>query len=559
MEKALPEQSVDSRFDAIVVGAGFAGMYMLHVLRGLGIPTRVIEAGSDVGGTWYWNRYPGARCDVQSIDYSYSFSDDIQQEWTWTERFSAQPEILAYANFVAQKLDLRRDCVFDTRVVAADYDQGLHRWSVTTDGGDRYSTKYVIMATGPLSQPKLPDIPGIETFAGETYLTSRWPKEPIDLGGKRVGVIGTGSTAIQAIPAIAKQGAQTWVFQRTPAYSLPAGNAPLDPDYVQSVKADYRALRDQARTTSHGGTRPSTTTPTFSYPLEERQRLYEDVWQKGGQELFGHFGDLMVNEEANAEVGQFVRDKIDQIVDDQDVAEALKPYNYPIGARRLCLDTGYYETFNRPNVTLVNVANDPIESITADGIKTREQTFPLDVLVLATGFDAITGAIAAIDVRNGDKSLREKWAVGAKAYLGVLTAGFPNLFMVNGPGSPSVLGNVIATIEQHVEFLRDIIGFAERTDAASVSVDADRETDWMEHVQDVAKGTLFMKANSWYLGSNIDGKPRMMLPYTGGLHNFRTLCSDIAARDFDTFLFERTDALANWTSGRTETPQGGVP
>lgn len=535
----------DARFDAVVVGAGFAGMYMLHVLRGLGLTAKVIEVASDVGGTWYWNRYPGARCDVQSIDYSYSFSDEIQQEWTWSERFSAQSEILDYARFVADKLDIRRDVQFDTRVEAAAFDQATREWLVSTDRGDRYRAKYLIMATGPLSHPKIPDIEGLRSFKGDIHYTSRWPKAPQDLKGKRVGVIGTGSTAIQAIPALAEMGAELFVFQRTPAYTLPAGNRPLDPEYVAEIKQRYSELRGLARTTAHGGTRPGTTRTTFSYPADERRKLFEEVWQKGGQELFAFFGDLMIDEEANAEIGQFVRDKISQIVEDPDVAEALKPYSYPLGARRLCLDTNYYATYNRPNVKLVDVAKDPIERITETGIKTGKAEYSLDVLVAAVGFDAISGAIMAVDIRNGNRSLREKWLDGTAADLGILTAGFPNLLMVNGPGSPSVLGNVIATIEQHVEFLRDLIEFAERTGAEMVEADPEREKAWMDHVQEAAKGTLFMKANSWYLGSNIEGKPRMMMPYVGGLQNYRKLCQDVAEHNFERFVFTRSDAAAD--------------
>ncbi|MEO7914261.1 MAG: NAD(P)/FAD-dependent oxidoreductase [Novosphingobium sp.] len=537
----------------MIVGAGFAGMYMLHALRGLGLSAKVIEAATDVGGTWYWNRYPGARCDVQSIDYSYSFSDEIQKEWTWTERFSAQPEILAYARYVADKLDIRRDIQFETRVLSAHFHTQEARWLVATDQGDRYSAKYLIMATGPLSQPKIPDLAGLESFKGDIYYTSRWPKEPVHLKGKRVGVIGTGSTAIQAIPAIAEQNAEVVVFQRTPAYTLPAGNHPLDPEYMASIKQRYHELRDLARTTPHGGTRPGTVRTTFSYPGDERRRIFEEVWQKGGQELFGFFGDLMVDEEANAEIGAFVREKISQIVKDPEVAEALKPYSYPLGARRLCLDTNYYATYNRPNVKLVDVAKDPIERITETGIKTGRAHYPLDVLVVAVGFDAITGAIMAIDIRNGDGALRDKWLARSMADLGIMTAGFPNLFMVNGPGSPSVLGNVIATIEQHVEFLRDLIEFAQRTGVITVEADPASEQDWMDHVQALAQGTLFMKANSWYLGSNIEGKPRMMMPYVGGLHNYRKLCDDIVEHGFKRFVFTYDNAVAEdaGTAGKT--------
>ena len=528
-------------YDAVIVGAGFAGLYTLHMLRQRGKRARVIEAASDVGGTWYWNRYPGARCDVVSVDYSFSFSDEIQQEWNWTEKYAAQPEILGYAKFVADKLDLKRDIEFDTRVESLVYDDEKASWTVTTSKGERLTAASCIMATGCLSIPKEPDIPGLKDFEGPVYFTSRWPQEEVDFAGKVVGLIGTGSSGIQVAPQIAEDAQRLLVFQRTPSFTLPARNATLPRDTLEEIKANYPDRRAAARRHPAGHLRPLTDRATFSYADDERHDQFDQAWQRGGLDLFGVFGDLLVDEAANEEVARLIHDKIDEAVDDPATAEALKPRGDPLGGRRICLDTDYYKTFNRDNVVLVDVLTDPIVRVVADGIKTRERHYPLDTLVLATGFDAMTGALLAIDIRGRDgRSLRDKWRDGPLSYLGIAVEGFPNLFTITGPGSPSVLSNVIASIEQHVEWLGALFDYMDRHCVRTVEADAGAEAQWMRDVYDLAAHTLMIKANSWYLGANVPGKPRIFMPYVGGLDVYRDKADEIAADDYRGFHFETT-------------------
>ena len=525
-------------YDAIIVGAGFAGLYMLHTLRARGMRVRVIEAAAGVGGTWYWNRYPGARCDVASVDYSFSFSEEIQQQWTWTEKFAAQPEILRYIEFVADTLDLRRDIQFDTRVEAMIYDAAAGRWSVTTSTGDSFTTRFCIMATGCLSIPKDPDIPGLASFAGPVYYTSRWPHEEIDFAGQIVGLIGTGSSGIQVAPEIAERADRLLVFQRTPSFTLPARNANLPAGFLETVKLTYSERRAQARRHPAGHLRPLTKRTTFSYDDSERSEAFDGAWQRGGLELFGVFGDLIVDETANAEVARLIHQKIDAAVADPLTAAALKPQGAPLGGRRVCLDTAYYATFNRANVTLVDVLADPIESIVTDGIKTQGGHYRLDALVLATGFDAMTGALLKIDVRGrGGRVLRDKWRDGPASYLGIAIEGFPNLFTITGPGSPSVLTNVVAAIEQHVEWLAKLFEHMEEHGLRTVEPDAEAEEGWVRTVHDLAAQTLMMKANSWYLGANVPGKPRVFMPYVGGLDTYRDAADAIAAEGYRGFHF----------------------
>lgn len=528
--------AVDGTWDAVVVGAGFAGMYMLQKLRELGLRTIVIEAGDDVGGTWYWNRYPGARCDVPSRDYSYSFSDKIQQEWSWSEMFSAQPEILSYANFVADTLNLRRDIRFATKVTSASYDGASNRWALATDRGDRIEARYVIMATGCLSMPKIPDIAGLSTFGGEIYYTSTWPKEAPSFAGKRVGVVGTGSSGIQVIPVVAEQAGHLTVFQRTPSFTLPARNKRISAEETEEIKANYPALRAKARQSPNCGLRPITDRSSFSVSDAERTEIFEQVWENGGITFGATFGDLVTNEEANAFAADFARNKIGQIVRDPAIAEKLKPYDYPIGTRRICLDTGYYETFNRANVTLADCLEDPIDHIDATGVVTKNARYDLDVLIFATGFDAMTGALLAMDIQGRDGvALKDKWKDGPKALLGVGVSGFPNMFMITGPGSPSVLSNVIGSIEQHVEWISDCIAYLREKEIATIEPDSSAELEWVQHVNDVADKTLYMKANSWFVGANIPGKPRVFMPYVGGCHNFRAICDDVASNGYRGF------------------------
>ena len=445
--------------DVVIVGAGFAGMYMLHRLRGLGMSARVFEAGSGVGGTWYWNRYPGARCDVESMQYSYSFSPELQQEWQWSELFASQPEILRYANHVADRFDLRRDIQFDTRVTTARFDRATHRWDIRTDRGDQVSARHCVMATGCLSTARVPDLPGIERFAGKTYHTGHWPHEGVDFTGQRVGVIGTGSSAIQAIPMIAQQAAQLTVFQRTPNFSIPSRNGPMTDDYAQSWKSDYPSLREQARHMRTGILNNPNDVSALEVSDAERRRIYEERWAAGGTNFMAAFNDLIVDRQANDTAAEFVRGKIRETVRDQAVAELLAPTNHPIGTKRICVDTDYYGTYNRANVTLIDVRSTPISEVTANGVRAGDAEYALDAIVFATGFDAMTGALLKIDIVADGVTLREKWEAGPRTYLGLMTAGFPNMFMITGPGSPSVLSNMMVSIEQHVDWIADCVAY----------------------------------------------------------------------------------------------------
>jgi cyclohexanone monooxygenase len=527
-------------FDAIVIGAGISGMYMLHRLRQLGLSARVFEAGSGVGGTWYWNRYPGARCDVESLDYSYSFSPELEQEWEWTERYPTQPEILRYLNHVADRFDLRRDIQFGTRVKHACYDEGLHRWEIRTDDGQQYSARYCVMAVGCLSTPNRPDFKGLDTFEGHWYHTGLWPHEGVDFCGLRVGCIGTGSSAIQAIPQIAKQAQHLYVFQRTPNYSVPAHNAPLNPERQREVKADYPARRQKARLSRAGMPIDPPQLSALEVTPEERKQIFEAGWLRGGVgSMNGTFKDLATNVEANETAAQFVRDKIRQTVHDPATAELLAPRDYPFGTKRLCVDIDYFETYNRDNVTLVDVRSAPIREITPHGLRTATDDYALDAIVFATGYDAMTGPLLAVDIRGtGGVTLRSRWAEGPRTYLGLATAGFPNLFMITGPGSPSVLSNMVVSIEQHVDWIADCLCFLEKHHATRIEASPEAEEAWVQHVNEVANLTLYPRANSWYMGANIPGKVRIFMPYVGGVGAYRQKCDEVAARNYDGFVVQ---------------------
>ncbi len=529
-----------ARFDAVVVGAGFAGLYMLYRLRQLGLSVRVYEAGSGVGGTWFWNRYPGARCDIPSMDYSYSFSPELQQEWQWTERYATQPEILRYLDHVADRFALRRDIQLRTRVTAAAFDEAADRWAIRTDDGASVSARFLIMATGCLSVAKTPDLKGIERFQGERHHTSCWPPGGVDFTGKRVGVIGTGSTGVQVIPGIAEQAARLVVFQRTPCFSVPARNAPLDPAYASSMKASYAEYRRKARETRAGIVMEVNPKSALEVSPEERERAYEARWAQGGTAFLATFSDVMRSREANETAAEFVRSRIRATVRDPAVAEALCPREYPLGTRRLCVDTRYYETFNRDNVTLVDVKASPIEEITPTGLRTRSGEHALDSLVFATGFDAMTGALTSVDLRGrGGASLKRKWAGGPRTYLGIAVAGFPNLFTVTGPGSPSVFSNAVVSIEQHVEWIADCIAYLRERGFERIEATPEAEDRWVAHVKEVADGTLYPLANSWYIGANIPGKPRVLMPYAGGVGAYRKRCEEIAAQHYEGFALSR--------------------
>ena len=519
--------------DAVVVGAGFAGLYMLHRLRGLGQRARVFEAGSGIGGTWFWNRYPGARCDIESLEYSYQFSEELQQEWAWSERYATQPEILRYIEHVADRFDLRRDIQLGTRVLAAHFDDATDRWAIRTERGE-VSARFCIMATGCLSQANTPRFEGIDSFAGATYHTGRWPHEGVDFTGKRVGIIGTGSSAVQAIPLIAREAAQLFVFQRTPSYSIPAHNGPLDPDAQRQVKADYAGFRERNGQLPFGANFPPNELSALQVTPEERRREYEARWQRGGLGYITAFGDLLVSREANDTAAEFVRDKIRATVRDPAVAAALSPRQV-VGCKRLCIDTGYYETFNRPNVTLVDVCDSPIEEITPNGLRTKGGAYELDCIVFATGFDAMTGALRNIDIRGrGGRTLRQKWAEGPRTYLGLGTAGFPNLFLITGPGSPSVLSNMVPSIEQHVDWIARCIAYLRERGLGRIEATAEAEEGWVAHVNEIAGATLFPSCNSWYLGANVPGKPRVFMPYLG-FPPYVQKCDEVAAKGYAGF------------------------
>ena len=524
----------DSEFDVVIIGAGFAGLYSIYRLRALGLKLKVYEAASGVGGTWFWNRYPGARCDVESMEYSYSFSDELQQEWNWTERYAGQPEILKYLNHVADRYDLRDDIQFNTRVVSAVFDRDTSQWTITTNQGDEITASFCIMATGNLSLPSVPKFKGLESFAGAWYHTGLWPIEDVDFTGRRVGVIGTGSSGIQAIPLIAQQAEHLYVFQRTPNFSLPANNHPLDPEYVKKIKSNYAAIREKARKSKFGNARyDSPQKSALEDSPEERRRLYEDRWTTGGLNFTRTYKDLLTNKEANETAGEFVRTKIREAVKNDTVADVLAPKDHYIGTKRPCTDTDYYETYNRKNVTLVNVKESSINQIIEHGIQTENAEYALDAIVFATGYDAVTGAILNIDISvKGGTTLAEKWKDGPRAYLGLMASGFPNLFFITGPGSPSVLTNMVCAIEQHVEWLSDCVDHLRKNNFRQIEADPQHEDKWVDHVNDLAANTLYPSAKSWYTGANIPGKPRIFPIYIGGFGVYREKCIEVAAHNY---------------------------
>ncbi len=520
--------------DAVIIGAGISGMYMLHRMRGLGLNARVYEAGADVGGTWYWNRYPGARVDIESQEYSYSFSEELEREWKWTERYAAQPEILAYLNHVADRFDLRRDIQFDTRIASAAFDEATARWTVKTEAGETIDAKFVVAATGCLSVPNEPKFEGQERFKGPTYHTGRWPHEGVDFTGKRVAVIGTGSSAIQSIPQIARQADKVIVFQRTPNYSVPAHNGPIKPEVVQAWLANREQNRQEQRL-SPAGFLSSNANEALATQLgdNERRQVLEDRWAVGGFTIGAAFADISVDPVANAMVAEFAAEKIREIVKDPKTAEKLVPRDYPFGTKRLCVDTGYYEVFNRDNVELIDLKETPLSTITETGVTTTGGDFEVDAIVFAIGFDAMTGALSRIDISGrGGQTLQDAWAEGPKTYLGLMVAGFPNFFTVTGPGSPSVLSNMIVSIEQHVDWLSDLFAFMGMYGLATIEAAPESQTAWVEHVNEAASKTLYPVANSWYLGANVPGKPRVFMPYIGGVGAYRTLCDAVAANGY---------------------------
>jgi cyclohexanone monooxygenase len=519
--------------DAVVVGAGMSGLYAMYRLRRLGLHVRGIEAGDGVGGTWYWNRYPGCRCDLPTIEYSYSFDAELEQEWSFPETMSARPEIERYLNHVADRFDLRRDFRFGVRVTAATFDESTERWMVETNLGDRYAVRWCVMATGSLSAPNLPAIPGIDSFAGSIVHTGLWPREGVELEGKRVGVIGTGSSGMQAIPKIAEVAEELTVFQRTPNYAFPVRAEPTDPDFESYVKANYRELRGLQRSSRFG-------ISGFTRPAADGNGEGQAVGGGAFADL-GVLSDPVINQQMQDLFARMVRKR----VNDEATADALIPTDYPIGCKRPVVEAGYYETFNQESVTLVDLRQGGITEITATGVRTEQGDYPCDVLVFATGFDALTGPLTRIDVRGRDsRSLRTKWANGPRAYLGLVTAGFPNLFLITGPGSPSVLSNMVVSIEQHVGWVAEAIEHMRSNGMAVMDADPKAEDDWVDQVHDVAQGTTWTapSCNSFYLGANIEGKARVFMPYVGGVAQYRAACAEVVRDGYRGFVLTPSTA-----------------
>jgi cation diffusion facilitator CzcD-associated flavoprotein CzcO len=538
-QESAPEVGTTSttKFDAVVIGAGFAGMYMLYRLRNaLGLSVRVYEAGEGVGGTWYWNRYPGARCDSDSYIYCYTFDKKLWQDWEWSERYPEQPEILRYLNHVADRFDLRRDIQFGTRVTAATFDEKTNRWEVHTDQGDVVSARYLIAATGVLSATNLPQFKGLESFAGKWYHTSQWPHEGVDFTAKRVGVVGTGATAVQAIPEIAQQAKHLTVFQRTPGFCVPARNGKVDPAVVKARKADYDGIVERLHNSYFGFELNFIEKSALAASPEEREREFEARWDTGGFGFWlGNYQDMLFNKEANDLCADYLKRKIRATVKDPAVAEKLIP-KYAYGTKRQPLDTNYYETFNKANVLLVDASDAPIEEITPKGIRAGGKEYEFDIIVLATGFDAMTGPLTRIKIQGrGGKLLSQKWEAGPYTYLGVAVAGFPNLFTITGPGSPSVLCNMPVAIQQHVEWISDCLQYLRKNNLTTIEATDEAEDQWTAHVAEVANATLMPGTNSWYMGANIPGKARLFMPYIGGFGPYRQRCNEIAEQGYQGF------------------------
>jgi cation diffusion facilitator CzcD-associated flavoprotein CzcO len=525
--------------DVVVAGAGFSGLYLLHRLRKAGLTARCFERGEGVGGTWYWNRYPGARCDVESMQYSFGFDEALQQEWDWPEKFSDQATILKYANHVADRFDLARDIQFKTEVRAARFEETKRHWVIETDKGETVTARYFVMAGGCISTAQIPDFQGLADYKGETYHTGRWPREAVNFEGKRVAVIGTGSTGIQAIPVIAKQAGHLTVFQRQANFSIPARNMPMTEEYANSWKNGYAEKREEMRYMPNGVLREVNDKSALEVSEEERQATFEARWEAGTGAFLGAFNDILTNQASNDTMAAFVRNKIRSTVKDPVTAEILCPKTHPIGTKRICIDDGYYQTFNRDNVALVDISETPIQRFTETGLRVGERAFEFDVVVFATGFDAMTGTLFNVDIRGRNGlALKKKWEAGPRTYLGLMSESFPNLFMVTGPGSPSVKGNMMNSIEQHVDLIVDTFVHMRDRGMAIIEPEQAAEDQWVEHVQEVAYQTLFPRANSWYMGANIPGKPRLFMPYIAGVGSYRRTCEEIVASDYRGFRFE---------------------
>lgn len=524
-------------FDVAIIGAGFAGLYLLHRCRQLGLTARLWEAGSGVGGTWYWNRYPGARCDTESMQYSYQFDDDLQQEWEWSERYASQSEILRYAEHAVERFKLLDGIDFQRRVAALTFNEDASTWTLKADTGETLTAQFCVTAMGCLSTPNWPSVKGYEDFTGDIHHTALWPHDGVDIKDKTVAVIGTGSSGIQSIPHIAADAKHLTVFQRTPNYSIPAHNKPHDASTTQQVKASYSQMRARAKLNKGGMDGHFSTDSALDATEAERLEEYEQRWQNGGLTFLGSYGDLLLDKKANDTLVAFVHDKIKNTVEDSEVAEQLCPTNI-IGGKRLCVDTNYYATYNRDNVKLVDLTTNSLNEINSAGIQAGDTQYDVDVIVVATGFDALTGALNSIDIRGkSNASLSDQWCDGPSSYLGLAMADFPNLFTVTGPGSPSVLTNMLPTIEQHVEWITDCIAYTQNNNHSTVEANKDAELDWWQHVQEVGAQGIKQSTDSWYVGANVEGKARVFMPYLGGFPNYCDKCKAVVVNDYDGFTF----------------------
>ena len=541
-EADVPEADVPEA-DVIVIGAGFAGLFAVHRLRNAGVSVLGLERAMGVGGVWYWNRYPGARCDIPSVEYSYSFSDELQQEWSWKERYAAQPEILEYLNHVADRFDLRRSFRFSSTVTDAAFDSATATWTLSLVDGAQFRCRHLILAVGTLSSPKSISFPGMDDFKGATYYTSHWPHEPVDFRGKRVAVVGTGSSGVQTVTTIANDVDQLFVLQRTPTYSVPAWNNPTNPAEEAEIKRNYTALRDKQRSTSSGFARDETTLSALDVGEEERRAIFEQSWRGGGLPFGGAFADLITSPEANELAADFLRGKLAAIVKDPETVSRLTPRTYPFGTKRMCVDTGYFEVFNRDNVELIDVSRDHVRFV-GKGLSVGEREIEVDAVVMATGFDAMSGSFLKINITADGNALADAWRDGPQTTLGVMSAGFPNLYFITGPGSPSALSNVVVSIEQHVNWVCDAILDMRERGLAMIDPLPETQHAWMDRVAELANATLFPKADSWYMGANIPGKPRAFMIYLGGVKAYADECAEIAREGYRGFRLTACDALS---------------
>ena len=534
MDQKLIENKI-LKLDALIIGAGFSGLYQLISLRDkLGLSVKVVEAADGVGGTWFWNRYPGARCDSESFTYSYYFSKELLDEWQWSERYPGQVEVLKYLNYVSEKFDLKKDINFNLKVLSAHYNESRNKWLVRTNKGHYFECKYLITAVGCLSSTNIPKIPGQDNFKGDWYHTGNWPHEGVDFKDKVVGQIGTGSTGIQTIPIIAKSAKHLTVFQRTANYSVPANNKPLSISFQKYISENSKAIKKRIQSNTNGHNFTFSDIKVFEVSEEERERIFEEAWAIGGLGFRACFQDIAFDKNSNDLASEFIKRKIRSIVKNDELAKKLTNINHAFGSKRPPIDTNYFDTYNRENISLVDIKSEPIELITTKGIKTIKKEYEIDILVYATGFDAMTGPLLNIDIRGRDSvKLSDVWSDGPKSFLVIQIAGFPNLFTVTGPGSPSVLCNMIVPIEQHVEWISECISYLEEHNISYIEAIDGSMKNWVEHVNDVANETLFIHAkNSWYYGANIPGKPRSFMPYAGGMARYKAICNNISDQNY---------------------------